>query len=136
MDPVIWNELTGHVVGGHQRLKILKDLGRKKIQVSVVDLPEEKEKALCLALNKITGEWDVPKLEEILAEVEMFDFDDIEVTGFDPFDDANWRRRLEIPAIRQVGGMATVLAMIGDRPLKLRGGHEDMRRLAHKYAKQ
>ena len=27
VEPVIWNERTGTVVGGHQRLKVLKDLG-------------------------------------------------------------------------------------------------------------
>ena len=83
VDPVIWNQRSGKIIGGHQRLKILQELGEKKIQVSVVDLPEEKEKALNLALNKIEGEWDIPRLEDLLAEIETFDFADIEVTGFD-----------------------------------------------------
>lgn len=82
VDPLIWNERTGHVVGGHQRLKVLRELGRTEIEVSVVDLPEEKEKALNLALNKVQGEWDLPSLEDLLAEIKTFKFEDVEITGF------------------------------------------------------
>jgi DNA modification methylase len=82
VDPVIWNERTGHVVGGHQRLKVLRELGREEIEVSVVDLSEQKEKALNLALNKVQGEWDVPSLEDLLAEIKTFDFEDVEISGF------------------------------------------------------
>src|SRR5699024_6936641 len=55
VDPVIWNERTGKVVGGHQRLNVMKELGYKEVNVSVVDLDEQKEKALNIALNKISG---------------------------------------------------------------------------------
>ena len=82
VDPVIWNERTGRVVGGHQRLKVLRELGREEIDVSVVDLSEAKEKALNLALNKVQGAWDMPSLERLLAEVKTFEFDDVEITGF------------------------------------------------------
>jgi DNA modification methylase len=82
VDPVIWNERTGRVVGGHQRLKVLKELGRTEIEVSVVDLSEQKEKVLNLALNKVQGEWDLPSLEDLLAEIKTFDFEDVEITGF------------------------------------------------------
>ena len=27
VEPVIWNKTTGHIVGGHQRLKVLIDMG-------------------------------------------------------------------------------------------------------------
>lgn len=78
----MWNERTNRLIGGHQRLKVLKELGYTQSEVSVVDLPEEKEKALNLALNKITGEWDLPKLKDLLEELDNGSFD-IEVTGFD-----------------------------------------------------
>ena len=52
------------------------------MEVSVVDLPDKKEKALNLALNKISGEWDFPKLKDLLEEIDTGEFD-IEVTGFD-----------------------------------------------------
>ena len=42
VEPVIWNERTGRVVGGHQRLKVLQDSGITEIECVVVDLPERK----------------------------------------------------------------------------------------------
>ena len=44
--------------GGHQRYNVMKDLGYTEAQVVVVDLDKNNEKALNIALNKITGEWD------------------------------------------------------------------------------
>lgn len=81
VDPIIWNEQTGHIIGGHQRFKILKDLGNKKLFVSVVNLSLEKEKALNVGLNKINGEWDEKALEELLREITTFDID-MALTGF------------------------------------------------------
>jgi len=81
IDPIVWNERTGNVVGGHQRLKVLKELDYKTIHVSVVDLPDHKEKALNIALNKISGEWDLGKLSELLEELKMEDID-IDLMGF------------------------------------------------------
>lgn len=82
VEPLVWNEATGNLVGGHQRLKILKEMGRKEVEVSVVRLDDAKEKALNLALNKISGEWDMPRLKDLLEEINTGAFD-IEVTGFD-----------------------------------------------------
>jgi ParB-like chromosome segregation protein Spo0J len=55
VEPLVWNKRTGNLVGGHQRLKILVEQGFAEVEVSVVDLSLEKEKALNLALNKISG---------------------------------------------------------------------------------
>lgn len=78
--PIIINsDMT--VIGGHQRLKVLKELGYNEIQCIVVDLDKNKEKALNLALNKISGEWDNDKLEKILAELKETDID-MNITGF------------------------------------------------------
>ena len=82
VEPLVWNKRTGNLVGGHQRLKILKDIGQTEVEVSVVDLTDAKEKALNLALNKISGEWDLPLLKDLLQEIDTGDFD-IEITGFD-----------------------------------------------------
>ncbi|MBA7668033.1 hypothetical protein ES703_76136 [subsurface metagenome] len=57
VEPLVWNKRTSNLVGGHQRLKILKELGIENVEVSIVNLSEVKEKALNLALNKIQGEW-------------------------------------------------------------------------------
>jgi hypothetical protein len=53
VEPLVWNRRTGNLVGGHQRFKILLARGVKEVDVSVVDLPLEREKALNVALNKI-----------------------------------------------------------------------------------
>ena len=81
IDPLIWNKRTGNLVGGHQRLKILKERGDKEVEVSVVDLDDAKEKALNIALNKISGDWDMPLLKDLLEELDTGDFD-MEITGF------------------------------------------------------
>ena len=79
VDPPIFNKRTGNLVGGHQRVSVAKDLGIGEIEVSIVDLPIEKEKALNIALNKISGQWDEDKLVELLEE---FNTDELPLTGF------------------------------------------------------
>jgi ParB-like chromosome segregation protein Spo0J len=69
-------------VGGNQRLKALRELGIEEVDVVVVDINDAKEKALNVALNKISGEWDFPKLKDLLTDIDTGDFD-IELTGFD-----------------------------------------------------
>ena len=83
VEPVIWNEQTGRVVGGHQRLKVLTDMGITEVDVVVVSLSDEKEKALNIALNKISGAWDNEKLALVIADLQGTDFD-VSLTGFDP----------------------------------------------------
>lgn len=78
VEPLVVNKKGDVLVSGHQRLKVLKELGYSELDVSIVDLPEEKEKALNLALNKIEGEWDMDMLADVLQEIED------EFTGFDP----------------------------------------------------
>jgi len=82
IDPVIWNQQTRTVVGGHQRLKVLQDLGHTKVEVSVVDLPLGKEMALNVALNKVSGDWDTSKLSDLMLDLQDMDID-MELTGFD-----------------------------------------------------
>lgn len=82
VEPVIWNKRTGNVVGGHQRLKVLKDLGHTEVDCVVVDLDENKEKALNIALNKISGEWDTDLLANLLRDLDGQGYD-ITFTGFD-----------------------------------------------------
>ena len=82
VEPVIWNKTTGHIVGGHQRAKILIETGVTEIECVVVEMSEEKEKALNVALNKINGEWDKDKLSLLIADLQGADFD-VSLTGFD-----------------------------------------------------
>lgn len=81
VEPIVWNEVSKQVVGGHQRLKILKDMGVKEVRVSVVHLDENEEKALNVALNKITGDWDTGKLDELIKDLDAAGFD-VDLTGF------------------------------------------------------
>jgi DNA modification methylase len=82
IDPIIVNKRGYVVVGGHQRLKILQEMGHKTVEVSLVDLPPDQEKALNIALNKTGGDWDIPKLQDLLAELQETGMD-LEVTGYD-----------------------------------------------------
>lgn len=83
VEPVIWNQTTGRVVGGHQRLKVLMDMGMTEVDCVVVSMDEEKEKALNIALNKISGDWDKDKLALLIADLQGADFD-VSLTGFEP----------------------------------------------------
>ncbi len=80
VEPIIIN-YDNTIIGGHQRLKILKDLGYKEIDVIQINISKTKEKALNIALNKITGEWDTHKLQDLLLEINN-DID-LTITGFD-----------------------------------------------------
>ena len=83
VEPVIWNKTTGRVVGGHQRLKVLMDMGITEVECVVVEMDEDKEKALNIALNKISGDWDKDKLALLIADLQGADFD-VSLTGFEP----------------------------------------------------
>lgn len=81
VDPIIINE-DGTIIGGHQRCTVLKDLGYEEVDVVVVSLDKQREKALNIALNKITGEWDEIKLKDLLLDLDLGDYD-ISITGFE-----------------------------------------------------
>lgn len=78
-EPLIVNETTGNLVAGHQRLNVLKASGATEVEVVLVEMDEDKEKLLNIALNKIDGEWDYKKLEAMFEEIEA---EDIKFTGF------------------------------------------------------
>lgn len=95
VDPPVYNKQTGNLVGGHQRVAVAKELGLfEEIDVSVIDLPLEKEKALNVALNKISGKWDDEKLSALLEEMEKSELD---LTGFDDGEIEKLIGEIEIP---------------------------------------
>ena len=81
-DPLVVNkDMT--IIGGHQRLTVAMDLGFTKVPCAVVDVDKVREKALNIALNKITGSWDEAMLADLLADIQDSDFD-VGKTGFEP----------------------------------------------------
>src|SRR2546430_12009165 len=69
VEPLVWNELTGHVVGGHARLAILREMGVAQVPVSVVRLTPEREKSLNVVLNNLEAQsrFDPIKLADLLT---------------------------------------------------------------------
>lgn len=86
VQPIVWNERSGNIVGGHQRIGQLDALEGKPdycLTVAVLDVDDARERELNLLLNNenVTGEWDLEKLKKILDdEIEMIN------TGFDHAD--------------------------------------------------
>lgn len=80
VDPLVINK-DGTVIGGHQRLRVLKDMGAEEADVVVLDLDKDREKALNIALNKITGDWDPVKLTEVIGDLDLEDYD-LTLTGY------------------------------------------------------
>lgn len=83
VEPIIVNyDMT--VIGGHQRLTVLKDMGYKEVQCVVVEIKDEnKVKALNIALNKITGLWNEELLADLISDLQKSNFN-IDFTGFEP----------------------------------------------------
>tara|TARA_R110000824_G_scaffold335511_1_gene522057 strand:+ start:475 stop:981 length:507 start_codon:yes stop_codon:yes gene_type:complete len=82
VDPIIINS-DNTVIGGHQRLKVLRELGAKKIPTVRVNLSKEDERELNIRLNKSGGEWDMDVLanEFDIVDLKEWGFKDIEL-GF------------------------------------------------------
>jgi hypothetical protein len=60
---------------------------------------------------------------------------DADLRGFTPSSDISWTRHLDVPCIRQIGGLATIFALIGSRRMVLRGADAEVKKLAGQYAK-
>ena len=82
VEPIIWNEETGNIVGGHQRYKVLVAEGHTEVECVIVKMTPEREKALNVALNKVTGDWEFEALADLIKDLEAQDFD-VTLTGFD-----------------------------------------------------
>ncbi|MDL2318434.1 ParB N-terminal domain-containing protein [Eubacteriales bacterium OttesenSCG-928-A19] len=83
VDPVIWNEAMGNIIGGHQRYKVLVAEGVTEIDCVVVHIENPSdEKALNIALNKATGDWEPTALADLLSDLQLNGYD-LGATGFD-----------------------------------------------------
>ena len=120
VEPLVWNRRTGRLVGGHQRLKVLKERGDQEVAVSIVDLSEEKEKALNIALNRIQGAWDEDKLVYLLEQLE--DAGELDLTGFTTVDLHALQSQLEHAALKDA------------KPMKPRGNRDYVIDLIYTFA--
>ncbi len=100
--PLIVNERTGTLVSGHQRLNVMLSEGVEETEVVIVDMEPEREKALCIALNKISGQWDYGALADILEELRDSPVD-ILATGFSDDEIADLLGELQ----EEIGGRET-----------------------------
>jgi ParB-like chromosome segregation protein Spo0J len=81
LQPITWNAKTGNIVGGHQRLKCYSALQKEEVEVWAVWLDEAQEKAANIALNKLSGEFDLPALKDLIEELDTGEID-LDITGF------------------------------------------------------
>lgn len=84
VEPIVWSRTTGNIIGGHQRLKVLIEKGYTEVEVVGLELSEQEEKILNVALNKISGRWDNEKLIAVLDELQAQE--EMELTGFDDWE--------------------------------------------------
>lgn len=80
LQPITWNAKTNRIVGGHQRLKCYVAMGVEVVDVWAVWLDENKEKAANIALNKLSGEFDLPALKDLIEDLDTGEID-LEITG-------------------------------------------------------
>ncbi len=123
VEPLVWNKRSGNLVGGHQRFKVLVARGDTEADVSVVDLPPEREKALNVALNNIAGDWDPRKLAQLLDELVEIPGFDVELTGFDvPDVNALIAESLPLSEMNQEDDFDVEAELQADRPIVTRPG--------------
>ena len=101
VEPLIWNERSGRVVGGHQRLSILREMNVSEAPVSVVNLNDADEKALNIMLNNLEaqGRYDPTKLAELLTNFEPLK---LLASGFDE----NMMKTLNFAPVPELGPSA------------------------------
>lgn len=120
VEPIILND-DDTIISGHQRRTVLMDLGYTEAECIVISCDKQKEKALNIALNKITGEWDNTKLKDLLLELDISDFD-ISVTGYDHSDLEDLMASLTLEAEANDDGFDADAAIAGVKEPESRRG--------------
>jgi hypothetical protein len=92
VEPVVVNKKDNQIIGGHMRVRAAMELGFKTVPVAWVDLDEKRAKILNLSLNRISGRWDIPKLEEMIYELAKTPDIDLTLSGFE-----DWELKLYNP---------------------------------------
>lgn len=84
VNSIVWNEKTGHIIGGHQRISIIDSVEKNKdylIDVCSLNVEEKDEVAINVMLNNqdAMGEFDFGALQDLQ---ELFNFDPINDFAF------------------------------------------------------
>lgn len=96
-DPIVLN-YDGTIIKGHQRRTVMMDMGYTEAYCIVLEIHDkQKEMALNLALNKITGKWDNATLKEVLLTLDLNGYD-FTVTGFHREELEDLIQLVDIPA--------------------------------------
>ena len=96
-DPIVLN-FDGTIIKGHQRRTVMMDMGYTQAWCIVLEIRDkQKEKALNIALNKITGKWDNAILKDLLLELDLNGYD-FTVTGFHRDELEDLIQLVDIPA--------------------------------------
>ena len=87
VEPLVVQKSTMKVIGGNGRLEAMKDLGWKDCDIALIDIDNDKAKALGLALNRSAelAEWNDDNLKELLSELDAEGWD-LESLGWDSED--------------------------------------------------
>ncbi|WP_405286439.1 ParB N-terminal domain-containing protein [Methanobrevibacter sp.] len=114
VDPIIINLNNNTIIGGHQRYEVLMDeymagdedyselqiIKRGDIgwvfpneQLKIKDLNHEK--ALNLVLNKVQGEWELDKLEDLFNDLTIEGLD-LQITGFEKDEIKNMFKNVDV----------------------------------------
>lgn len=129
--PIVVNRENRRVVGGHQRLRVLQDLGEEDVWVAWVEVGEVQERALNIALNKIDAGWDQTALGATLATI--LEEKNYSLTGFadagdDPYEGVDWdsaaesRAKIQAETFGWPGYMALLEPTWADTLVTLLGG--------------
>ena len=111
VEPLVVNIFNMACVGGNQRFTVLKDLGWEEAECVIVDIKDPlQEESLCIAMNKIRGEWNMEKLAELLSDESVsaletgFDEGEIDLSQYlgDPDEDPEYDEDLEMPDLDEL----------------------------------
>ena len=88
VDPIIINthkDRENIIIGGHQRIRIARELGIETVPCVELELTPEAERELNIRLNKNTGEWDWDALANYFDVGELLEwgFEDFELSNID-----------------------------------------------------
>ena len=81
---IVWNEVTGNLVSGHQRISVIDEVNKYNpdtrtndylIRVDVIDVDEQQEKELNILMNNpnAQGTWDFDALARIVPDIDWKD---------------------------------------------------------------